>query len=305
MFANGETAKKAILIMFLNGYTRVAVVAFVASRVPSIASPYVRRSPHNHTAICALDADSHNSGSQDHNPPTPTPAFQTQPNLSRLRSGSLHDCNTVGHMAVPTLDPRDLLLYSEDYEESPTVSHESAPALSPLGMYSHPQGIDTRVLISSPQTNLTVSSSHAMTSRADPLARHPYHVRDVFHHDFGAASGSQPLQWSLPFTSHQTRPRAVHEPPTSSSSHPPQTNPTASSHPMTSSADPLAHHSYHVRDIFHHDGGAASGSQPLQQNLPFISHQTQPQAVYEPPKVTLPSFAEAFPEFVGSSLSNL
>ncbi|KAF8509593.1 hypothetical protein BU17DRAFT_70376 [Hysterangium stoloniferum] len=49
----------------------------------------------------------------------------------------------------------------------------------------------------------------------------------------------------------------------------------------------------------------ASGSQPLQRSLPFTSPLTRPLVIHEPPKVTLPSFAEAFPEFVGSSLSNL
>ncbi|KAF8509597.1 hypothetical protein BU17DRAFT_70380 [Hysterangium stoloniferum] len=121
--------------------------------------------------------------------------------------------------------------------ETPTVSDESAPALSPLGMHSHPQ---------------------------DELS-----------------------------------------PASSSLSHPPQSNPTASSsHSTTSSADPLARHPYYG-DAFHHDVGAASGSQPLQRSLPFTSPLTRPLVIHEPPKVTLPSFVETFPEFVGSSLSNL
>ncbi|KAF8509205.1 hypothetical protein BU17DRAFT_99115 [Hysterangium stoloniferum] len=76
-------------------------------------SPYSGQSPHNHAAVCVPDADSHNSGSQGHNPPTPTPSPS-----SRV------------HMAAPTLDPHGMGLYSEDHEES------SRSPTSPLSPHS-------------------------------------------------------------------------------------------------------------------------------------------------------------------------
>ncbi|KAF8508347.1 hypothetical protein BU17DRAFT_70835 [Hysterangium stoloniferum] len=344
---------------------------------PLSPSPYSRRRPHNHTAVCALDADSHNSSSQDHSPPTPTPSpsllFQAQPNLSWLRSAFLHNSNTVGHMAAPTLDPRDMCLDSEgkmfhpnpplDYERSPgspascypsrrpysgsyyppTVSHESAPALSPLGIHLHPQ--DDATPASSfhpPQTNPTPSSSHAATSRVDHLARHPYHHRapslssgacpsPAIRHDFVLSTSHQhplhlipPKPTLLPRLTQRPRVRtlsltipiiiglpaspaelALHQPSDTTSCCPRATNILLISSPPNQPYRLIVSRNDLESGPSRSPSISSSGSQPLQRSLPFISHQTRPQAVYEPPKVTLPSFAEVFPEFVGSSLSNL
>ncbi|KAF8503850.1 hypothetical protein BU17DRAFT_71750 [Hysterangium stoloniferum] len=199
-----------------------------SSTLESPLSPYSRQSPHNHPDVCVPNPDSHNSGSQGHNPPTPTlspsPVFSIQPSLSQLRSTSLRDHNTILHMAAPTLDPHGMGLYSEDHEESPRSP------MSPLSTHNH-----------------LALSYNARFCRATLLLR-------------GRHSG-------------------LYDPPMESDESAPILSPLRmNSHPQ------------------------ALGSQPLQWSLPFTSPLTRPQAVDEPRKVTLPSFAETFPEFVGSSL---
>ncbi|KAF8509596.1 hypothetical protein BU17DRAFT_98780 [Hysterangium stoloniferum] len=264
-------------------------------------SPYSHQSPHNHAAVCVPDADLHNSGSQGHNPPTPTPSpspmFPTQPYLFQPHSTSLHDRNTMVRMATPTLDPHGMRLCSEDYEESPGSS------MSPLS----PDPLQV------PSASLYRTTAHPVEPRlysdgdaqrpVSPASCYPSQRRHSGSYETPTVSDeSAPALSPLGMDSH---PQDELSPASSSLSHPPQSNPTASSsHSTTSSADPLARHPYYG-DAFHHDVGAASGSQPLQRSLPFTSPLTRPQVIHEPPKVTLPSFAEAFPEFVGSSLSNL
>ncbi|KAF8508349.1 hypothetical protein BU17DRAFT_99855 [Hysterangium stoloniferum] len=230
-----------------------------------------------------------------HNPPTPTlspsPVFSIQPSLSQLHSTSLCDRNTILNMAAPTLDPHGMGLYSEDHEESPRTP------MSPLSPHSL-------------QLPTTASLYHTMPGPFEPRSYserlvslpscYPSQMRHSGLYDPPMESDeSAPIISPLRMHSH---PQDEASTVSSSLSHPPQTNPTALlSHSTTSSTDPLARDPYYG-DTFHHDLGTALGSQPLQQSLPFTSPLTRPQAVDEPRKVMLPSFAKTFPEFVGSSL---
>ncbi|KAF8510682.1 hypothetical protein BU17DRAFT_69966 [Hysterangium stoloniferum] len=263
-----------------------------SSPLESPLSPYSRQSPHNHAAVCVPDPDSHNSGSQGHNPPTPTPSpspvFSIQPSLSQLHSTSLRDRNTILHMATPTLDP-------QDHEESPRSP------MSPLSPHSLQVPTTASLYHTTPGPVEPRSYSEGNAQRLVSLPScYPSQRRHSGLYDPRMESDeSAPILSPLRKHSH---PQDEASTVSSSLSHPPQTNPTTlSSHSTTSSMDPLTHHPYYG-DTFHHDLGTALGSQPLQRSLPFTSPLTRPQAVDEPRKVTLPSFAETFPEFVGSSL---
>ncbi|KAF8509598.1 hypothetical protein BU17DRAFT_70381 [Hysterangium stoloniferum] len=256
-----------------------------SSPLESPLSPYSHQSLHNHTAVCAPDADSHNSGSQgalsqfsySHSVPIPD-----VPDTALSISAALY---------IPSRSQHN------DYEESP------GSPMSPLS----PDPLQV------PSASLYRTTAHPVEPRlySDGDAQRPVWPASCYPSQRRHSGSYDPPTVSdeyapalIPLRMH-SHPQDETSPASSSLSHPPQSNPTASlSHSTTSSADPLTGHPYYG-DAFRHDVGAASGSQPLQRSLPFTSPLTRPQIVHEPPKVTLPSFAEAFPEFVGSSLSNL
>ncbi|KAF8495017.1 hypothetical protein BU17DRAFT_103679 [Hysterangium stoloniferum] len=71
------------------GHGRVSLADVPASSSPeSSLSPHSPQSPHDHIPVCAPAPDSHDSASQGHEPPTPTPlpspVFFTPPYPSQL-----------------------------------------------------------------------------------------------------------------------------------------------------------------------------------------------------------------------------
>ncbi|KAF8514192.1 hypothetical protein BU17DRAFT_94676 [Hysterangium stoloniferum] len=218
----------------------------------------------------------------DHSPPTPTPSpfpvFPTQSYLSQLPSTSLHHRNTMVHMAASTLD----LLQGVSWNADVTIFTPSSSSTHYHFPLSHSATSCRAALVLRGQRTASCVAGVllSISKVALWLVLSPSSVTQI-------CTCSQPIRDAFTSVSVTHILLLILSPPNQPHCHVISLNDIEHR--------PLTCHPYSVRDTFHHDVGAASGSQPLQPRLPFTSHLTRPQAVHESPNVTLLSFAEGLP----------
>ncbi|KAF8506410.1 hypothetical protein BU17DRAFT_100769 [Hysterangium stoloniferum] len=245
--------------------------------------------------------------------------------------------DALAHILPPALDPREMRSYAEEYEESSGSSMSAFPphplqvsatvaslydtTARPFQPRSYSEDYRQRPVSLAPCHPSERGHATARTSdlrsysedyRQYPVSPPSFHLSHQRGHtgsyDFPTVS-YEPAPAVSPLEMHSHPQDEAFPTPPPLSSYPPQPQPYPTAppphptapppHPTASSAGPPALPPYYVRNDFRYDA-TGTASQPVQRSSPYDNHPTR--AGHEPPKVTLPSFAEAFPEFVGFSV---